>query len=1202
MNTKEHKHIQKTLTPILLKEGMPGFQTVLDIESKLDNPEVFNIAITGPYGSGKSTVLKTLQARDSSKKHKYLTVSLASLTGTDWESPDKTMTPEEQRRIEYSILQQLIYRETPQTLPNSRFRRLEKRSIGEAIRFGLAVIAFLVSVLIVFEPKWLRVESLCSFFNFGAKWNLVADGFCSLIILFCISWCAAYLFRRSGFHRIKSLNVKNLQIELNQEASVFNKHLEEIIYFFEATDYDVVIIEDLDRFRCSEIFQKLREINFILRKSEVIKTKNRVVKFIYAIKDDLFTDSFERTKFFDYIATVTPVVNPDNSFDKLSAELEERGYSLNKEKLKELSEFVDDMRMLKNIANEFQQYMDRISATSYPDMEKLLGMIIYKNHHPDDFGELHYQQGKVYEFISKKERWANIAMNKVIKDRRDILEQKRNDIVDTQRFNMLQWRMMYIKKYEERLPSFMYLVVNQQDHSSSDIYNDESLFNVFIENSKITYKYQDPYYSNRTRSETKDISLNLIAQDLGDNLGYLRRKQLAEQDLSLVDAEIIKLNEEENKLKSLKLSDLLLKFPEIQEDEEFKKIGLDNLMIRFLLRGYIDETYYDYLSIYDGKEMSIDDRRFLSLIKQNGPDVSYDRDIDDVALFVEKLPLFVYDYKCVLNYHIADYLENNSVVYKNALGQFENQFLKSSFPPLDFLAGYYLYGGSGVNLLWEKYVAYYQSWQQIQTYELREYWDTLVEAWLHHCQKENITEQVRYWLNTNLGFCVERLRRIGVRHLKDIISGCKFVEISPLGPVGDIWPNEEVLLLADYILDNQLFELNANNVFTACAISSPSFKRELGSEFISLSDILNSDNEGFKSYVKNNISEVFKQILSVSKGCESENGLLFIINNDQIEGEVKFHYLMHQSCRIRDIQGVDDNYKEVAINADVVEPTWENVLSFFAFDHQKIYRDFESFINRHCDSLIQTAYPSEGGTAFANEVVFGNCLEWQVYQKLAPILFRHVSSEGEDKLNDSVGAQRMQWLVMNNYLSANVATASIVAHFPGEVFAEYVTYHYSTIINHYDDYDLDAITLSVLLSKESRLSYSKKFELASMISDSLVESNSILSERLITLMWGRRTELEWGLVQAALKAAPKSEELFRFQDWIIRQHRTDPNKVSFVLASMASPFCDIIDYSKRPLIPTSFKEILGIIQELGIISSYKEVKNGLRVFHGVKDV
>lgn len=139
-----------------------------------------------------------------------------------------------------------------------------------------------------------------------------------------------------------------MKIELNQDSSVFNKHLEEIVYFFEATGYDVVIIEDLDRFRCPEIFQKLREINFLLRTSEVLKSQNdRKVKFIYAIKDDLFKDA-ERTKFFDYIATVTPVVNPKNSCEKLTQELSERGYVLDKETLCDLSEFVDDMRMLKN--------------------------------------------------------------------------------------------------------------------------------------------------------------------------------------------------------------------------------------------------------------------------------------------------------------------------------------------------------------------------------------------------------------------------------------------------------------------------------------------------------------------------------------------------------------------------------------------------------------------------------------------------------------------------------------------------------------------------------------------------------------------------------------------------------------------------------------------------------------------------------------
>ena len=184
------------------------------------------------------------------------------------------------------------------------------------------------------------------------------------------------------------MSLRGMAIELNEGSSIFNKHLEEIVYYFESTNYNVVIIEDLDRFECPEIFQKLREINFLLRQSEVLKQQKRRVRFIYAVKDDLFKDT-ERTKFFDYIASVIPVVNPKNSCEKLTHELEERGYSINKGILKDLSEFVDDMRMLKNVVNEFQQYVERLDGSSFLNKEKLLAMIIYKNHHPDDFGKLH---------------------------------------------------------------------------------------------------------------------------------------------------------------------------------------------------------------------------------------------------------------------------------------------------------------------------------------------------------------------------------------------------------------------------------------------------------------------------------------------------------------------------------------------------------------------------------------------------------------------------------------------------------------------------------------------------------------------------------------------------------------------------------------------------------------------------------------------
>ena len=60
---------------------------------------------------------------------------------------------------------------------------------------------------------------------------------------------------------IKKLNINNAEIEIDKgiSKSILNNHLDEIIYFFEATKYNVVIIEDLDRFEQTEVFTKLRK-------------------------------------------------------------------------------------------------------------------------------------------------------------------------------------------------------------------------------------------------------------------------------------------------------------------------------------------------------------------------------------------------------------------------------------------------------------------------------------------------------------------------------------------------------------------------------------------------------------------------------------------------------------------------------------------------------------------------------------------------------------------------------------------------------------------------------------------------------------------------------------------------------------------------------------------------------------------------------
>lgn len=1190
----DNKHIQKTLTPIILEEGMPGYETVQDIEEKLNDSEVFNIAITGPYGSGKSTVLRSLK-NQYPDNHKYLTISLASLTG---KQEDDGLDEKEQQTIEYSILQQLIYKEKPETLPNSRFRRIGQKSVRSAICFGLSIIGFILCFLIVFEPQWMRVETLCRLFDLGKYGNLAFDILGSAYMLLCIFKVAAYTCRHSTFNRIRALNVKDVKIELNQDSSVFNKHLEEIVYFFESTDYDVVIIEDLDRFRCPEIFQKLREINFLLRQSEVLKAQNRSVKFIYAIKDDLFKDA-ERTKFFDYIATVTPVVNPKNSCEKLTQELVERGYSLDKDALKELSEFVDDMRMLKNVANEFQQYMERLTKSSSPNQEKLLAMIIYKNHHPDDFGKLHYKDGKVYDFIKRKAEWTQIAIDKVISPRLDVWQKKREEVVNSQKFTLKQWRIIYMAKYRDYLGSTLVSIsAKGAFHSINDFVETPDLFDELIKLKKVSYRYN---HYNSTQNAITDILFSELEKEVDDKIGYLKRKELSETSTSEIDNEIRMVREEENRLKNYKLMKLLIQFPEIKKSEQFLKIGLSELMVHFLQRGYIDETYYDYLTLYDGTTMSLNDRDLLSRIRQNNTDVNYEEHIDDVKAFVEELPLFVYEYKSVINYQIADYLEGHPVLYKTALQAFEQHILSSSTSPLDFMADYFKRGSNGAGLLWKKFVKAQYSWQRIQTYEKQEYWDTLVEAWLSYCDISDIDDGIKDWLNSNLGFCVERLDAIGVAHVKNICQVCMFNDLTALGPKGGQLEGEDVMDVANYILENRLFELTDNNILVGCQITSSSFEDLNDAEYVTMSDILSSGNEGFKAYIQENIKNVFTQMIVRSKGHENEMGMVYILNEENLDDSLKMEYLKRQHRgSIMNINDIGDAYKPLAIKSGVLYADWQNVLDYFEFEEGKISENLEWFINENVDDLLKKDYPAESGIELATEIVYGKHLSIEAYGKLLPLLIQYVGESGEEKLSKNTGTERISLLVRSNYLSGSVKTASVVAECGSQVYAKYLGDHIIGFIENYDEYDIDTKTLTILLDKGSSLTNGQRWNLARKVSTDFIKQDAELANVILALMLKKKEELAWDTVVTVLKTATKQPQKQQFQEWLIKRYRDSAEKERVIVKTMAYPYCDIADDLKRPLIPKEFKEYLDVLEPLGLFTSSKEEKKGYRVFHSTK--
>ena len=54
----------------------------------------------------------------------------------------------------------------------------------------------------------------------------------------------------------------------------------------------------------------------------------------------------ERTKFFDFIIPVIPVINNSNSKDKLQTVLKSSLYTISEDLISDISIFIDDMRLL----------------------------------------------------------------------------------------------------------------------------------------------------------------------------------------------------------------------------------------------------------------------------------------------------------------------------------------------------------------------------------------------------------------------------------------------------------------------------------------------------------------------------------------------------------------------------------------------------------------------------------------------------------------------------------------------------------------------------------------------------------------------------------------------------------------------------------------------------------------------------------------
>lgn len=348
------------------------------LDFALVEDSIHNIAITGFYGSGKSTVIDSY-FKDKCK-NEILKISLATFSINNNDKKTDTIIPE----IEKSILQQMFYRKDANFLPFSRFKRIKSYDKPHILFSEICVIT-----TILFFCQLLKPELINSFFTFSSLKEII------LKFAFSVGFLIMFFFLTIFILKVKLTKFSFQKIELGlaqiDNESLLNKYIDELLYFFEKTNFKTVIFEDLDRFENPEIFYNLRELNSLINNYEKISHK---VVFIYALRDEVFDDKSDRTKFFDFIIPIVPVMDFHNSkailFDEDIIKKVDRTF------LEEVSCYIDDKRLLKNCLNEFQLF-DAVIASG--NKTKLFALILYKNFYPKDFAKLNK---KIEEIIEGK--------------------------------------------------------------------------------------------------------------------------------------------------------------------------------------------------------------------------------------------------------------------------------------------------------------------------------------------------------------------------------------------------------------------------------------------------------------------------------------------------------------------------------------------------------------------------------------------------------------------------------------------------------------------------------------------------------------------------------------------------------------------------------------------------------------------------------
>ena len=882
-----------------------------------ENEDIRNIAISGPYSSGKSSLLESYKAKHKSQK--FLHISLAHFTDVNKTDGFEQNTEDVETVIEGKILNQLIQQISINNIPQTNFRIKKKISKVSTVLWTIGSIIMLTLGFILFnlnkytswigsypDDKWKIPWLKELLLYFTSPIGVIV----SSIIVMALMGGALYRIVDSQRNKsfLKRISVQGNEIEIFEDSkeSYFDKYLNEVLYLFENAGVDVIVFEDIDRFENVRIFERLREINMLTNIRLKQNKKNKPIRFFYLLRDDIFITK-DRAKFFDYILPVVPVLDSSNSYDKIK-ELFSRAEcvdTLNERFLKGLSLYIDDLRVLKNIYNEFLIYYERLKKVDL-DPNKLLAMITYKNLFPRDFAGLQLNQGFVFSLFAHKDNFVHeeiLSIESEIEELKKRLEKSKTELTENER------ELIDLKaaRSQRARTSYNYEARRAYEKWERD-------------------EYPVRFQALRDRSNEQQAELQ-------NRLHTAEQKRMRIAGCNL--AEIITRDNIDTIFQITTRNDIGI------EENYYDVKGSDYFdLLKYLIRyGYIDESYSDYMTYFYANSLTLNDKMFLRAVNDKKAK-EYTYSLNSPSLVLSNLIPLDFLQEETLNYSLLNFLlgtENDK--NKECLEALADQVIEKK--PFEFLAGFF-----DTNQHRPEFVVW-----------LNNIWP---DYFLCALKGMKLSDNLLWWYCLySVAYCEEDIlvamnnERILTRFVEKQPDFLKKTDVSK-DQLINVLEKLEVrfekiqeesdpeLLEKAYNLD--LYVINVDNIslFLKCQ-----YNLELAEvKHHILTTLATKKEQGLYRYLYSELNEAVVQVLLISDNSidDAPETVAAVINSDVVHSENINKYIRALTRVLPSLQEIEGaNFRDALLESRKIEATGENMVEYFS--KQGITKTLIHFIN-----------------------------------------------------------------------------------------------------------------------------------------------------------------------------------------------------------------------------------------------------------------